>query len=131
MQAQCHFVPGQCATKLEKFEVKIANPTAGRADRTDAAFERGDAFFQYGHGRIRNTAVDVSGAFEIEQRRGLVRVAEDERRCLINRLCPRDGLLAFVPFLHSRYVICKKSPIMVSKRDRWAWKLGRGGQEIR
>src|SRR6185369_9643945 len=59
--------------------------TTCRRDRTDTAIECGDALFQHSDGRIADTAVDVTGSLEIEQRRGMIAVIEDVRCRLIDR----------------------------------------------
>ena len=58
---------------------------ARRADRADAALKRGKPLLEHRRGRIRNPGVDVSGALEIEQRRGVVGILEHVGRGLIDR----------------------------------------------
>ncbi len=64
---------------------------AGRADRARAVFQRGDTFFEHGHGRIGDPRIDVTGAFHIEERRGVVRIAEGKRGGLVDRRGARAG----------------------------------------
>ena len=63
-------------------------------------FERSDALFQHGVGRIGDARVHVPGALHVEQRRGVVGVAEHERGRLVDRRRARArggvGLLAGV-----------------------------------
>jgi hypothetical protein len=42
------------------------------ADRVDAVFERRQTLLQHGRRRIGNAHVDVTGAFEVEQARGVI-----------------------------------------------------------
>ena len=67
---------------------------AGRADRAHTTFKRGEPLFENGRGRIRNPSVDVSGAFKVEQRRGMFEILKDVRSSLINRdrTGARDGI---------------------------------------
>ncbi len=65
---------------------------ARRRHGADAALERREAFFEHGDGRIGDAAIDVAGALEIEQRRGMFGVAVDVGR----RLVDRDGARAVV-----------------------------------
>ncbi len=64
---------------------------ARRADRADAAFERGDALLQHGDGRVADARIDEAGLLEVEQRGGVVAVLEDEARRLIDRHRARPG----------------------------------------
>ena len=64
---------------------------ARRGDRTDAAFERGNALFEHGHRRIRDPAVDVARTFEVEQAGGVIDVRKDIGGRLIDRRCARPG----------------------------------------
>ena len=61
------------------------------ADGADAAFQRGQPLFQHRRGRIRNPCIDVAGAFEIEQRRGVIGILKDVRGGLIDRHRARAG----------------------------------------
>jgi len=61
------------------------------ADRTDAAFERGDALLQHCGRRVGDPRVDVAGAFEVEQRRGVVGILEHVGRGLVDRNRARTG----------------------------------------
>ena len=67
---------------------------AGGADRADAGFQRGDPLLQHRHRRIGDARVDVSGALQVEQRRGVVGVLEHVGRRLVDRhrARPRDGI---------------------------------------
>ena len=67
---------------------------ARRADRADAAFQRGEPLFEHRRGRVRNPGVDMSGAFEIEQRRGMLGILKNVGSGLIDRDCTRarDGI---------------------------------------
>ena len=63
----------------------------GGGDRADAAFERRDSFLEDGDRRVRDPRVDVPGFFEIEQPRGVVRVAEHVGRRVVDRHRARPG----------------------------------------
>ncbi|MNT28972.1 hypothetical protein D3C72_1646930 [compost metagenome] len=52
----------------------------GRGDGAGAVLQRGDALFQHGHGGVGNTGIDVPRALHVEQRRGVLAVAEHEGR---------------------------------------------------
>ncbi len=58
---------------------------ARRADRADAAFKRGEALFEHRGRRVGNPGVDVAGAFEVEQGRGVLGILEHIGRSLIDR----------------------------------------------
>ena len=58
---------------------------AGGADGADAALERRDALLEHGDGGVRDPRIDVAGALEIEQRGGMIDVAEDVGRRLVDR----------------------------------------------
>ncbi len=58
--------------------------SARRADRARVAFQRRDAFFEDGGGPIRDARVHVPRTLLLNERGGVVRVAEGERRGLIN-----------------------------------------------
>ena len=64
------------------------------ADGADAAFQRGKPLFEHRRGRVRNPRIDVAGALEIEQRRGVVGILKDVGGGLVdrNRTRPRDGI---------------------------------------
>ncbi len=64
---------------------------ARRADGADATFQRGKPLFEHRRGRVRNPGIDVSCAFEIEQRRGVVGVLKDVGGGLIDRDRTRAG----------------------------------------
>ena len=64
---------------------------ARRADRADAALERGEPLFKHGGRRIGNSRIDVPGAFEIEQRGGVIGILKDVGRRLIDRHGARAG----------------------------------------
>ena len=64
---------------------------ACRRYRTDALFQRCDAFFQHRVGWIGQPRVNMAGAFDVEQTRGKVGVRKHERSTLINRYCTRAG----------------------------------------
>ncbi len=55
------------------------------ADRADAALERGEALLEHGDGRVGDPAVDVAGALEVEQRRGVVDALKHVGRRLVDR----------------------------------------------
>jgi hypothetical protein len=59
--------------------------SARGGDRADAAFERRDALFEHGVRRVRDARIDVAGALHVEERGGVVGVAEHERRRLVDR----------------------------------------------
>ena len=46
--------------------------TAGGGNRTNAAFECGHALFKHSVGGVADAAVHMTGAFQIEQGRGMV-----------------------------------------------------------
>ncbi len=64
------------------------------ADGADAAFQRGKPLFEHRRGRVRNPRIDVAGAFEIEQRRGVIGILKDVGCGLIDRdrARARDGI---------------------------------------
>lgn len=64
---------------------------ARRADRADAAFQRGDPLFEHRYRRIGNPGVDVAGTLEIEQRRRVIGVLKHERGGLVDRHRARAG----------------------------------------
>ena len=68
--------------------------SARGANGADAAFQRGKPLFQHRRRRIRNPGVDMPGAFEVEQRRGVFGILEHVRGGLIdrNRARARDGI---------------------------------------
>ena len=59
---------------------------AGSGYRTNAPFERGDAFFENGVGRVGNARIDVARALHVKQRCRLFGVLEDIRGGEVNRL---------------------------------------------
>ncbi len=67
---------------------------ARRADRADAAFQRGKPLLEHRRGRVGNARIDVPGAFQIEQRRGVLGILKDVRGGLIdrNRAGARHGI---------------------------------------
>ena len=62
--------------------------TACGRDRADTAFERGEALFKHGDGRVRYPGINVPCPLQIEKRGRLIRVLKDIRRRLIDRRCP-------------------------------------------
>ena len=60
-------------------------------ERRGAAFQRRDALFQHGGGRVGDAGIDVAERLQAEQRRGVVGVVEHERRGLIDRRRARAG----------------------------------------
>jgi hypothetical protein len=58
---------------------------AGDRERADAAFERGDALLEHGDGWIGDAAVYVAADLEVEQAGGVLDVAEDVARRLVDR----------------------------------------------
>ena len=52
---------------------------AGRGNRTNTAFQGRDALLEHRGGGVADAAVDMPGAFQIEQRRRLVRRLEHIR----------------------------------------------------
>ena len=69
-------------------EGKMQRRLTGRdRERPDAAFEFGNAFFQYRRGRIGDPAVAVALRFEIEQRGAMIGAVE----CVSHRLVDRNG----------------------------------------
>ncbi len=63
----------------------------GDREAGGAAFERGDALFQHGAGRIADAGIDVAEGLQAEQRSGVLDVVEHERRGLIDRRRARAG----------------------------------------
>ncbi len=61
------------------------------ADRADAALERREPLLEHGDGGIGDARIDVAGLLEIEERGGVVAVAEDVARRLIDRHGARAG----------------------------------------
>ena len=61
------------------------------ADSPDAAFQRGDAFLQHGHGRVGQARVDIAHFLQVEQSGGVIGVAEDIGRGLVDRRLARAG----------------------------------------
>ena len=61
------------------------------ADRADAAFQRGDSFFEHADRRIADPGIDMAGAFQVEQRRRMVGIVEHIGRGLIDRHCACAG----------------------------------------
>ncbi len=53
------------------------------ADRADAGFQRCQPLFEHRGRRVGNAGVDMSGAFEIEQRRGVVGILKHVGRGLV------------------------------------------------
>ncbi len=64
---------------------------ARRADRPDAALERGQPLLQHRDGRVGDARIDVPGPFQVEQRRRLVGVFEHVGGGLVDRHRPRAG----------------------------------------
>ncbi len=65
-------------------EMHRGHAACGR-DRADAVFQRGEPLLQHRDRRIRNPRVDVPGAFEVEQRRGVIGILEHVGRGLVDR----------------------------------------------
>ena len=63
----------------------------GGGDRADAALERRDPFLEHGDRRVRDPRVDVPGFLQVEQPRGVVRVAEHVGRRVVDRHRARPG----------------------------------------
>ena len=61
------------------------------ADSADAAFQRGDAFLQHRHGGVGQAGIDVAHLLQVEERGGVVGVAEHVGRGLVDRHLPRAG----------------------------------------
>ena len=61
------------------------------AERARALLQRRDPLLEHRDGRIGDAAVDVAADLEVEQARGMVDVAEDERRRLVDRHRARAG----------------------------------------
>ncbi len=59
--------------------------TGGNRNRPDAAFERGNALFEHGIGRVREPRIDMTSALHVEKRGRVIRVLEYKRRGLIDR----------------------------------------------
>ena len=57
---------------------------AGGCDRADAVFQRRQPFLQYRGGRVGDAGIDVAGAFQVEQRRRVVRILEHIGRRLVD-----------------------------------------------
>ena len=49
---------------------------ARRRNGADPAFERRHTFFKHRHRRVRYARIDVAGAFEIEQGRGMIDIGK-------------------------------------------------------
>ena len=64
---------------------------AGRAHGTDPSLQRGDAFFQDGHCRIRDPGVQVPADLQVEQAGSVVNRVEHVRRGLVDGDGPRTG----------------------------------------
>src|SRR3546814_10459204 len=64
---------------------------ARRAQRADPAFERSEPLLQHRHRRVRDAGVDMPGALQVEQRRGVVGILEDEGGREIERHRPGAG----------------------------------------
>jgi hypothetical protein len=64
---------------------------AGRADRADAALERGDALLEDRDGGVADARVDVAGALQVEQRRRVVGRVEHVGGGLVYRHRARPG----------------------------------------
>ena len=58
----------------------------------DAALERRDAFLQHRIGRVGDARIHVAGAFHVEQRRGVIGIAEDEGGGEVDRRRARAGV---------------------------------------
>ena len=63
----------------------------GDRERRGAAFQRRDALFQHGVGRVADAGIDVAERLQPEQRGGMVGIVEHERRGLIDRRGARAG----------------------------------------
>ena len=57
---------------------------AGGRDRTDTALQRGNTLLEHRVGGIAQPRIDMTGALDIEQRGGLVRVAKNEGGALVD-----------------------------------------------
>ena len=57
----------------------------------DAALERGDPLGQRHHRRVGQARVDVADLLQVEERRGVLGVAEDVGGVLVDRRLPRAG----------------------------------------
>ena len=64
---------------------------AGGGDGADAVFQRRNALFEHRRGRIRDAAIDVPGAFEVEQLRRVIAIGKDVRGGLVDRHGARAG----------------------------------------
>jgi len=64
---------------------------AGRAHGTHPALQRGDAFFQDGHCRVRDPGVQVPADLQVEQAGSVVNRVEYVRRGLVDGDGPRTG----------------------------------------
>ena len=63
----------------------------GNRQRRGAAFQRRNALFQHGGGRVADAGIDVAERLQPEQRGGMVGIVEHEGRGLIDRRHPRAG----------------------------------------
>ena len=61
------------------------------ADRADAAFQRGEPLLEHRRRRVGDARIDVAGAFEVEQRGGVIGVLEHVRGGLVDRHGARAG----------------------------------------
>jgi hypothetical protein len=63
----------------------------GAAHRADAALQRRDAFLQHGDGGVGQARIDEADLLQVEQRRGMVGVAEHIGGGLVDRRLARAG----------------------------------------
>ncbi len=63
----------------------LGRMTGRTADSARAAFQRGDPVAKGGHGGIGQAGIDIADFLQAEERGGMVCVAEDIGRCLVNR----------------------------------------------
>ena len=63
---------------------ELGSHAGGGRNRTDTAFEGGDALLQSGNGGVRQARVDVAVLLQGEEVRGVVSVLEDEGGSLVD-----------------------------------------------
>ena len=61
------------------------------ADRADAVLQRRQPLLEHRGRRVRNAGIDVSGAFQVEQRRRMVGILKHIGSGLVDRNCARAG----------------------------------------
>ena len=88
-RARCDDVRACCRDRGDR-QVQRGLAARGR-DRSDAAFQGRHPLLEHGVGGVGDARVDVPAALHVEERRGVVRVAEHEGRGEIDRNRARAG----------------------------------------